>query len=62
MNKNESQIRNSPDDTDDKLMAVLEHYLSLHEADEIFDMINSNVFSVEDVINKIDEFESNSEN
>ena len=52
--KSEQQARNSRDNTDEKLMAVLEYFLSLHEADEIFNMINDPQFEVDDVIERLD--------
>ena len=52
--KSEQQARNSRDNTDEKLMAVLEYFLSLHEADEIFNMINDPQFEVADVIERLD--------
>ena len=52
--KTEQQARNSRDNTDDKLMAVLEYFLSLHEADEIFNMINDPQFEVDDVIERLE--------
>ena len=52
--KTEQQARNSRDNTDDKLIKVLEHFLSLHEADEIFNMINDPQFEVADIIERLD--------
>ena len=52
--KSEQQARNSRDNTDEKLMAVFEYFLSLHEADEIFNMINDPQFEVDDVIERLD--------
>ena len=52
--KTEQQARNSRDNTDDKLMAVLEYFLSLHEADEIFNMINDPQFEVADVVERLE--------
>ena len=52
--KSEQQARNSRDNTDEKLMAVLEYFLSLHEADEVFNMINDPQFEVADVIERLD--------
>ena len=52
--KTEQQARNSRDNTDDKLMAVLEYFLSLHEADEIFNMINDPQFDVADVVERLE--------
>ncbi len=54
--RTENEIRNSPDNTDDKIMAVLEYFLSLHKADEIFNMINDSQFDVSDVKNILDNF------
>jgi len=55
--KTESQHRNTPDNTDDKLIKVLEYFLSLHEADEIFNIINDPKFEVEDVIKMLENYE-----
>lgn len=52
--KTEQQARNSRDNTDEKLMAVLEYFLSLHEADEIFNMINDTQFEVADVVERLE--------
>ena len=52
--KTEQQARNSRDNTDDKLIKVLEHFLSLHEADEIYNMINNPQFEVADIIERLD--------
>ena len=52
--KTEQQARNSRDNTDEKLMAVLEYFLSLHEADEVFNMINDPQFEVADVIERLE--------
>ena len=51
--KTEQQTRNSRDNTDDKLIKVLEHFLSLHEADEIFNMINDPQVDVADVVERL---------
>jgi hypothetical protein len=39
---------------DDKLMKVLEHFLSLHEADEIFSALYDENVSEEDIIDILD--------
>ena len=52
--KTEQQASNSRDNTDDKLMAVLVYFLSLHDADEISNMINDPQFEVADVIERLD--------
>ena len=39
---------------DDKLMKVLEHFLSLHEADEIFNALYDNDVDEEGVIDILD--------
>ena len=52
--KSEQQARNSRDNTDEKLMAVLEYFLSLHEADEIFNMINDPQFEVANVVERLE--------
>lgn len=54
--KTEAEARNSPDNTDNKLMKVLEYFLSLHEADEIFNMINNPLVEEADVINMLDNY------
>ena len=55
--KPEQQTRNSADNIDDKLIKVLEHFLSLHEADEIFNMINDPQFEVSDVETMLENYE-----
>jgi hypothetical protein len=55
--KNESKMRDSRNETDDKLIKVLEHFLSLHEADEIFNMINNPAFEVDDVTEMLENYE-----
>lgn len=55
--KTEQQARNTRDNTDEKLMQVLEHFLSLHEAEEIFDMINDPQVEVSDVIEMLENYE-----
>lgn len=44
------------DNADEKLVKVLEYFLSLHEADEIFNMIFDESFNVADVLTKLEEF------
>jgi len=46
---------------DDKIMAVLEYYLSLHEAREIFSMIVKDYYSVEEVQQRLQEFREGEE-
>lgn len=41
-----------------KLIKVLELFLSLHEADEIYSMILIDEYTVEDILKKIDEYKS----
>jgi len=60
--KNEQQIRDTRNDTDDKLIKVLEYFLSLHEADEIFNMINDPQFEVDDVIELLEKYETDYKN
>lgn len=55
--KSEQATRNTPDNTDDKLIKVLEHFLSLHEAQQIFDMINDPQFEVVDVVGMLENYE-----
>ena len=55
--KSEQQARNSRDLSDDKIMAILEYYLSLHEVDEVFTAIFDNQVEVADVIELIERFE-----
>jgi hypothetical protein len=40
-----------------KLIKVLEHFLSLHEVDEIFNMINDPQFEIEDVERMLENYE-----
>ena len=39
-----------------KIMAILQYYLSLHEADEIYDMIYNFDISVKNIEDKLDDF------
>ena len=55
--KTEQQQRDTRNDSDDKLIKVLEHFLSLHEADEIFAMINDTAFDVSDVTGMLENYE-----
>jgi hypothetical protein len=55
--KSEQEPRNAPDSTDDKLIKVLEHFLSIHEADEIFNMINDPQFEASDVVGMLENYE-----
>ena len=55
--KTEQQQRDTRNDSDDKLIKVLEHFLSLQEADEIFTMINDTAFDVSDVVNMLENYE-----
>lgn len=55
--KTKLQARNSPDLTDDKLIHVLEHYLSLHEADELYNAIQDNQFEISDIDMLIEKYE-----
>lgn len=41
----------------DKMMAVLEHFLSLHEADEIFYMITDEDATIEEIKNRLKTYE-----
>lgn len=52
--KTEQQARNSRDISDDKIVAVLEYFLSLHEADEVYNDIFDNTVTVEDLTEKLD--------
>ena len=56
MPKTEQQARNSRDNSDDKIVAVLEYFLSLHEADEVYNDIFNNAVTVEDLIEKLDTY------
>lgn len=56
MPKTEQQARNSRDMSDDKIVAVLEYFLSLHEADEIWNDIFDNQVEVADIVEKLDKF------
>ncbi len=54
--KTEQQARNSRDNSDEKIVAVLEYFLSLHEADEIYSDIFNNEVEVSDIVEKLDSF------
>lgn len=56
MPKTEQQARNSRDISDDKIVAVLEYFLSLHEADEVYNDIFDNTVTVEDLTEKLDSY------
>lgn len=56
MSKTEQQARNSRDISDDKIVAVLEYFLSLHEADEIYNDIFDNQVEVSDIVDKLDSY------
>ena len=57
--KTEREARMSPDVMEDKLIHVLEHYLSLHEAEELFSAIFDNQFEVEDIDELLEGYENN---
>jgi len=57
MKTEQQQQRDTRNDSDDKLIKVLEYFLSLHEADEIFTMINDTDFDVSDVIKMLENYE-----
>ena len=54
--KTEQQARNSRDNSDEKIVAVLEYFLSLHEADDIYNDIFNNEIEVSDIVDKLDSF------
>ena len=54
--KKEIKFRNSRDKFDDKVMVVLEYYLSLHEADEIFNALYDQSLEVKDIIELLYKF------
>lgn len=56
MPKTEQQARNNRDMSDDKIVAVLEYFLSLHEADEVYNDIFDNTVTVEDLTEKLDHY------
>lgn len=45
----------------DKIIAILEFYLSLHEADEIYNLIFNDDFTVEEVKQRLDEIREGDE-
>lgn len=55
--RTEQEARNSPDNTEEKIMRVLEHFLSLHEATEIYDMISDPQCEVSDVDAMLENYE-----
>ena len=59
--KTEQQARNSRDNSDEKIVAVLEYFLSLHEADEIWNDIFDNQVEVADIVDKLDKFRDSEE-
>jgi hypothetical protein len=56
MPKTEQQARNSRDISDDKIVAVLEYFLSLHEADEVYNAIYDNTITVEELIGSLNDY------
>jgi len=52
----EQQARNSRDISDDKIVAVLEYFLSLHEADEVYNAIYDNTITVEELIGSLNDY------
>ena len=55
--KTEQRQRDTRNDFDDKLINVLEHFLSFHESDEIFTMITDPACDVSDVVEMLENYE-----
>ncbi len=55
--KTEQQAKNSPDNTDKKLFAVLEYFLT-KGTNEVFNAINDPQYEVDDVIGLLNEFDN----
>ena len=53
----EQEARNSPYNTEKKLFAVLEYFLT-KGTNEVFNAINDNQFEVDDVIGLLNEFDN----
>jgi hypothetical protein len=56
MSKTEQQARNSRDISDDKVVALLEYFLSLHEANEVYNAIYDNTVTVEELIGLLNDY------
>lgn len=52
--KTETEVRNSKDTTEEKVMAVLEYFLNQNDADEIYSAINDNQYEVKDIVELIE--------
>jgi len=55
--KTEQEARNSPDNTEKKLFAVLEYFLT-KGVNEVYNAIGDPQFEVEDVIGLLNEFDN----
>lgn len=55
--KSEQEVRNSPDNTNEKLEAVLSYFLT-KGINEVFNAINDPLFETEDVIELLNEFDN----
>ena len=54
--KTEQQARNSRDNSDEKLMAALEYFLTTEQASDIYSAINDPFYEVGDIIEMLDDY------
>lgn len=54
--KTEQQARNSRDNSDEKLMAALEYFLTTEQASDIYSAINDPLYEVGDIIEMLDDY------
>ena len=54
--KTEQQARNSRDNSDEKLMAALEYFLTTEQASDIYSAINDPIYEVGDIIEMLDDY------
>ena len=54
--KTEQKARNSRDNSDEKLMAALEYFLTTEQASDIYSAINDPIYEVGDIIEMINDY------
>ena len=54
--KTEQKARNSRDNSDEKLMAALEYFLTTEQASDIYSAINDPFYEVGDIIKMLDDY------
>ena len=55
--KTEQQARNSRNASDEKLMAVLEHFLFPQQAENVFKAINDNQIEMADIVEMLEQMQ-----